>query len=178
MIRALKFAILTGCRISEISGMQIKEIDGNWWTIPANRFKGKRSHRVFLTQTAKDLINGYDPIIFPSQRAGKNKEAGMPFDTSSFTSWLRRNNHFGLEPFICHDFRRTLASGLAELRCPQDVVAATIGHKLQGVTSEHYIRHKYDNEKRNALTSWESHLLKHVQKNQGQATVIPIRRGQ
>lgn len=179
MIRALKFSLLVGCRISEASGMTLKEVDGDWWTIPAKRFKGKRPHRVFLTETAKSLIYGYNHLIFPSQRGSRKKDkTERPFDTSSFSSWLRRNNYFGLEKFTAHDFRRTIASGLAMLKFSQDIVAATIGHKLQGVTAEHYIRHKYDDEKRTALICWETYLLKCAGQNKNKATVIPIHKKQ
>ncbi len=174
MIRAIKFALLVGCRISEASGMTAKEVDGDWWTIPAERFKGKRPHRIFLTRAAKDLITGNDQLIFPSQRSGKNKKKGLPFDTSSFSSWLRRNNYFGLEKFTAHDFRRTLGSGLAMLKFSQDIVAVTLGHKLQGVTAEHYIRHKYDDEKQTALECWEAYLLKCAGDDTNKADVIPI----
>lgn len=176
MVRVLKFALVVGCRISEASGMTRREIDGDWWTIPANRFKGKRPHRVFLTKTAKELIGKNETIIFPSSRSGKNKKAGLPFDTSSFNSWLKRNNYFGLEKFCCHDFRRTVASGLAELKFSQDVVAATIGHKLQGVTAEHYVRHKYDKEKQTALTRWEKHLLECAGRRKDRGNVINFAR--
>ncbi len=168
MIRCLQFAMLVGCRISEASGMMSNEIDGDWWTIPAERFKGKRPHRVYLTETAKKLIAGPGPLVFPSKRTGR------PFETSSFSSWLTKNKHFGLEKFSCHDFRRTIGSGLAELRFSQDTIAATIGHKLQGVTAEHYIRHKYDDEKKAALIRWEQHILKCASPDKHQAEVIPL----
>lgn len=169
MIDCLKFSLLVGCRISEASGMLSKEIDGDWWTIPASRFKGKRPHRTYLSPSAKKLTENRNGIIFPSERTGK------AFDTSSFGSWLKRNNYFGLKKFSCHDFRRTIASGLAELKTSQDAVAAVLGHKLQGVTAEHYIRHRYDDEKMTALICWEAHLLKCANKDNFKADIIPIR---
>ncbi len=168
MIRCLQFALLVGCRISEASGMAANEVDDDWWTIPAERNKGKRAHRVFLTETAKALIGEKKGMIFPSERTRRQ------FDTASFAAWLRKNKHFDLEKFSCHDFRRTLASGLASLKVSQDVVAAVLGHKLQGVTAEHYIRHKYDDEKQTALKCWEAYLLKCAQPEKRQADVIPL----
>jgi len=64
--RALKLILVTGQRPGEVIGMHPREIDGHWWTIPAERSKNKRSHRVYLTKTALELIgpecNGY---VFP-----------------------------------------------------------------------------------------------------------------
>jgi len=54
--RALKLILVTAQRPGEVIGMHSKEIVGNWWTIPAERSKNKRAHRVFLTQTAHELI--------------------------------------------------------------------------------------------------------------------------
>jgi len=36
--------------------MHTSEIDGKWWTIPAERAKNGKTHRVFLTDTALELI--------------------------------------------------------------------------------------------------------------------------
>ena len=169
MIRCLKFALVVGCRISEARGMTSDEVDGDWWTIPAKRFKGKRPHRVYLTETAKELIGDGKGLIFPSERTGRE------FDASSFSNWLRRREYFGIGKFTPHDFRRTIGSGLPELGYSQDTIAAVIGHKMQGVTAEHYIRHKYDQEKKAALVRWESHLMKCANPDKEQAEVIPLR---
>ena len=75
--------------------MHAQVIDGNWWTIPSGRFKGKRAHRVYLTNTAKELIGQQNEgLIFPSERTGK------AFETSSFGFWLKTNNHFGMPKFF------------------------------------------------------------------------------
>ncbi|MDD2309683.1 MAG: site-specific integrase [Desulfuromonadaceae bacterium] len=55
--RALKLVLLTAQRPGEVSGMHVKEIDGHWWTIPAERSKNGKEHRVYLTDTAIEIIN-------------------------------------------------------------------------------------------------------------------------
>jgi integrase len=54
---ALKLILLTAQRPGEVIGMHTKEIDVTWWTIPAERAKNKKTHRVFLTEMALELIN-------------------------------------------------------------------------------------------------------------------------
>jgi integrase len=174
MIRLIQFSLVVGCRLSEAIGMRRDEVDGNWWTIPAERSKGKRPHRIYLTPTAKALVDGKGKLVFPSSRVGRKKAAGEPFDPSSVSRHLKRKNYFGLEKFTCHDFRRTLGSGLAMLNFGLETIAATLGHKLQGVTAEHYVRHKFDRERQEAMIKWEAYLLACAGEADGMADVIPI----
>jgi integrase len=47
--RALRWTILTAARTSETLGATWAEINGDTWTVPANRIKAGREHRVPLT---------------------------------------------------------------------------------------------------------------------------------
>ena len=55
--RALEFAILTAARSGEVLGARWEEIDFQTrvWTVPPERMKGGREHRVPLSERA--LIN-------------------------------------------------------------------------------------------------------------------------
>lgn len=82
--RALKLILVTAQRPGEVIGMHTDEIDGHWWTIPSERTKNKRTHRVYLTDLALELIGEQkvtDKItgetkpkgfIFPSPHLAKN----------------------------------------------------------------------------------------------------------
>lgn len=52
----IKLILLTAQRPGEVIGMHTSEIDGSWWTIPSERAKNGKAHRVFLTTTAKDIV--------------------------------------------------------------------------------------------------------------------------
>ncbi len=54
--RALKLILLTAQRPGEVIGLHTREIDGDWWTLPAERSKNGREHRVYLAATVKDII--------------------------------------------------------------------------------------------------------------------------
>jgi integrase len=81
--RVLKLILLTGQRPGEVVGMHTDEIDGRWWTIPIERSKNKKAHRVYLTDTALELIGQLETAdtltgelkpkgcIFPSPRIKK-----------------------------------------------------------------------------------------------------------
>lgn len=79
--RALKLTLITGQRPGEVVGMHTNEITKEWsgkwiWTIPGARAKNKRQHRVFLTQTALDLIG---PLEVQDADTGEMKSKGYIF---------------------------------------------------------------------------------------------------
>lgn len=53
---AIKLILLTAQRPVEVSGMHTREIDGSWWTIPVERSKNKKAHRVYLSPLAQEII--------------------------------------------------------------------------------------------------------------------------
>lgn len=76
--RALKLILVTAQRPGEVIGMRSSEVDGNWWTIPAERAKNGKTHRVFLTKTALDLIG---PLKVLDEETGEEKPKGYVFRT-------------------------------------------------------------------------------------------------
>ena len=52
----IKLILLTAQRPGEVVGIHANEIDGDWWTIPSDRAKNGKAHRVFLTASAKKII--------------------------------------------------------------------------------------------------------------------------
>ena len=55
---ALEFIILTAARVSDVTGATWGEISfaDRCWTIPANRMKANREHRVPLCDAALDVL--------------------------------------------------------------------------------------------------------------------------
>ena len=69
---AFEFLVLTACRSGEVRGAQWDEIDGDTWTVPGERMKGGRPHRVPLSggalevlAEARELSDG-SGLVFPS----------------------------------------------------------------------------------------------------------------
>lgn len=52
---ALKLILVTAQRPGEVIGMHTSEIDGDWWTIPAERAKNGKTHRVPLSPLAREI---------------------------------------------------------------------------------------------------------------------------
>ncbi|RIY32472.1 hypothetical protein, partial [Psittacicella gerlachiana] len=57
--RALILTLCSACRLKEVNNLCLKEREGNWWTIPANRMKSKKDHMVFIVD---DLIPLFSPF--------------------------------------------------------------------------------------------------------------------
>jgi integrase len=77
--RALEFSILTAARTSEVIGAQWEEIDlkAKIWTIPGERMKSGREHRVPLSRPAVELLKRLphekdeDGYVFIGAKEGK-----------------------------------------------------------------------------------------------------------
>lgn len=76
--RAARFTILTAARAGETTGATWPEIDlaGAVWTVPADRMKARRDHRVPLSREALAILEELKDFtspgrVFPGQRAGR-----------------------------------------------------------------------------------------------------------
>ncbi len=75
--RALEFAILTAARSGEVLGARWEEIDlgGKLWTVPAQRMKSGKEHRVPLSERATALLRELNKaqvseFVFPGFKRG------------------------------------------------------------------------------------------------------------
>jgi integrase len=67
-----------------------------------------------------------------------------------------------LRPFVNHDLRRTMRTGLSKLRIDADIRELVLAHALKGITKV-YDRYDYLNEKRHALECWSEYVWNLVQ---------------
>src|SRR5262249_22959230 len=88
--RALEFAILTAARTGEVLGATWIEIDlaTRTWTVPNDRMKGHRAHRVPLSNPAVALLEEL-------QRTGSSEfvfshDGGKPLSNMALLMMLRR----------------------------------------------------------------------------------------
>lgn len=179
---ALQLVLLTGQRPGEVAGMHRREIDGEWWTIPAERSKNGRANRVYLTKTARAVIGKAEGYIFATPRFEGEEEA--PIRADSLPTALRRNLtgaeyrgrqskrrqagevsdlrvRVDVAPFTPHDLRRTVSTHLSRLGFSDEVSDAVLNHAKRGVVRT-YNRHSYDPEKKQAMEAWEAELLRIV----------------
>ena len=77
----------------------------------------------------------------------------------------RLNDRLKLEPFVPHDFRRTITTRLSENKVMPHVTEKMLGHELVGVMAI-YNKHDWIDEQRKAYKLYakllDQHLLKQV----------------
>lgn len=199
---ALRLILLTAQRPGEVIGMHTREIDGDWWTIPAERAKNGKAHRVYLSGMAKEIIKQaidhiklfreipdekeYSGYIFPSPLRTVDKA----IDPLALSIAVSRNlaasvkdkkgkivktiNRLGVDHFTPHDLRRTAATFMAEAGEPDAVIDALLNHVKQGVIKV-YNQYRYDKEKQAALEAWERRLNGIISGHKT-GKVVPLRR--
>lgn len=157
----VKTLLLTATRRTESARMNATELDGDVWTIPADRYKTKLDHVIPLSETAQELI-----ASVPSPKVKKNArfifsttEGEVPFsgyskakaDLDKAIADIRKEA--GREPmanWTLHDLRRTARSLMSRARVPADHAERALGHVIGGVR-ETYDRYEYLDEKRDAF---------------------------
>ncbi len=126
--RALEFAILTAARSGEVRGATWAEIDlpGRIWTVPAERMKAGKEHRVPLSDEAVKVLEALprivgNPYVFPAPRGGQLSDMAL-------TAVLRRMERGGLTQ---HGFRSTFRDWAGETTAyPREVCEHALAHKL------------------------------------------------
>jgi integrase len=138
--RALELLILTAVRTNEAMGTEWTEIDmgGALWTIPAERMKGKKEHRVPLSKPALALLEclretgSAGRYVFPSPRGKK------PLSTRACAVLLGRMKRTDL---TVHGFRSTFRDWAAERSTfPREVAEAALAHALRNQVEAAYQR--------------------------------------
>lgn len=152
--------LLTAQRDGELRSMAWADLDldGGWWTIPGERAKNGRSHRVPLSVPAVALLRELlaerprSRWTFPSRRGSTSGHRGRVYKA---VARLRRRS--GVTDFTPHDLRRTAASHMTSMGIPRLTVAKLLNHAERGVTAV-YDRYGYDREKREAVEAWAARL--------------------
>jgi integrase len=137
--RAVEFGILTAARSGEVRGTCWSEIDldAAIWTVPAERMKGNREHRVPLSKEALTLLRALPrtgDIVFPGR-----KHASMLSDMS-LTAVLRRMDRGDI---TMHGFRSTFRDWCAESVAnsfPREVCEHALAHSLPDKVEAAYRR--------------------------------------
>jgi integrase len=156
----VKLLLLTGARREEVAGMRWSELaaDLSLCTLPAERVKNKKKHEIPLNAPARALLAELPRISeFVFSTTGTAPVSG-------FARAKRRLDQAiipPLPPWVLHDLRRSLASGMAALGVQLPVVEKILNHvgnSFSGVRGV-YQRYDFAKEKRHALELWGRHVL-------------------
>ncbi|SHL47476.1 tyrosine-type recombinase/integrase [Bradyrhizobium lablabi] len=156
----LKTLLLTAQRRDEVANMTWAEIgpDGIW-TIPAERYKTKRSNHVPLSKAARQVIEAQPKkdrcdYVFPSRTNTAFSGFGKPkarLDKAMQDALQKHGRTVeALPKWTLHDLRRTAKTLMARAGVRPDISERVLGHVIAGVEGT-YDRHSYADEKRDAL---------------------------
>ena len=149
--RALEFAILTAVRSGEVRGATWDEIDlkAGVWSIPAERMKSSRPHRVPLSAPAIKLLKGL-PKVEGVDLVFAGKE-GKALSDMTLTAVLRRME----VPATAHGFRSTFRDWAAERTAvPSEVAEMALAHTVGDQTEGAYRRGDLFDKRRELMTLW------------------------
>jgi integrase len=149
----VQMLFLTGQRRQEISGLRWSEIDleRRHIVIPGERMKAGRPHVVPLAAAAFALLQSlprrldgavFGPVHQQHAKARLDRITGIA------------------EPWVLHDIRRTVRTGLSAAGVDMFIGELVIAHVATGGRVHRvYDKYTYDDAKRRALSAWEERLL-------------------
>lgn len=170
--RALEFAILTATRSGEVRGARWDEIDfaGKVWTIPAERMKAGKQHRVPLSAPAIALLKALPKLegndrVFPAPKGGQLSDMTL--------SAVCRRMEVDAVP---HGFRSTFRDWCAErTNYPREVAEQALAHTISNATEAAYFRSDLFAKRARLMAEWVKFC---GQAPTPKAAVTPIRQAQ
>ena len=155
---ALEFLILTVGRTGEVIGARWREIDlaTRVWSIPPERMKSKREHRVPLPEPALMVLERVprhdEGFIFPGFKADR------PLSNMALLVLLGR---MGRGDLTVHGFRSTFRDWAAERTSfPREVAEAALAHVLDNKTEAAYQRGDMLEKRRRLMDTWAKFCTK------------------
>jgi integrase len=157
--------IWTGCRTGEICTARWENVDLDKGILHLPTTKSGAKRNVQLSRQAVEYLRSIKLVtgtyLFPSQ---KTKKAITQNHLTSQTWHLRKSGDMlDIEHWTPHDLRRTVRTGLARLRIPNEVAEAVLGHAPKGIVGTYNLHH-YEEECREALQLWADHMEQLQQK--------------
>jgi integrase len=155
--RALEFTILTAARTGEtiFAGWNEMDLLDKTWTVPAERMKAGREHRVPLAARTLAILQemqlfrpaaGADGYVFPGGKLGK------PLSNMAFLMLLRR---MGRDDLTAHGFRSSFRDWAAErTNFPAEVAEMALAHTVSDKTVAAYNRSDLFERRRRLMQQW------------------------
>lgn len=145
----------TGQRVTEIAGLRRDQWDSDGRLLTWSTTKNKRPHVLPVGDIAASIIDsraGNGTLLFPSV-ADPDRP---PKHGSLYCALWRERDRIGVDGFTVRDLRRTwkTLAGMAGLtKHERDLLQ---NHARHDVSSRHYDRYEYLDEKRAAVARWDA----------------------
>jgi integrase len=173
---ALRFLILTATRTNEVLQAQWPEIDleAAVWTIPADRMKAGREHRVPLSDAAMTILEALPRVEGNSYLLPGNRH-GRPLSNMALLQ-LMRGIGYGVDgsraDYVPHGFRSSFRDWSGEVSSfPRDVAEMALAHVIENKVEAAYRRGDLFAKRRRMMQAWADYL----DELRLGARVVPIR---
>ena len=156
---ALQLLILTATRTSEVLKATWPEFDleSAVWTLPPDRMKGGREHKVPLSSSALTILNNLprtegNLFVFPGARYGR------PLSNMALLQ-LMRGMGYGAGgnrgAYVPHGFRSSFRDWSGEVSSfPRDIAEMALAHTIKDKTEAAYRRGDLLNKRRLMMQDW------------------------
>ncbi|MBS0352490.1 MAG: tyrosine-type recombinase/integrase [Proteobacteria bacterium] len=179
---ALRLVLLTMIRKGMLVGAKWEEI--RWkdavWEVPAARMKGRKTHLVYLSQQALDILvalqtcAGSSPYIVPGRYDGDRSISMATLNQVTKLICTRAvERSLPLAHFTVHDLRRTASTLLHEAGFNSDWIEKCLAHEQRGVRAV-YNKAEYAAQRRDMLQQWADMVDSWIAGSG--AAVVPIMR--
>ena len=154
--KALELCILTAARTGEILEMRWSEMDleKSVWTLPPNRMKAGREHRVPLSARALMILkqlqeSNTGDFVFPGQRKER------PLSKKAMELVLKRMK---IENATVHGFRSSFRDWCGnETHFPREVVETALAHAVGNEVERAYRRSDALEKRRKLMEAWANY---------------------
>jgi integrase len=149
---ALESCIMTAARSGEVLGAKWQELDlkEGIWTIPPDRMKAGREHRIPLQGRALDIARllgetKTGDYVFPGAKPGR------PLSVMSMTMVMRRLK----QPFTVHGFRSAFRDWASEeTGFAREVAEQALAHIIESAVERAYRRSDLFEKRRELMKAW------------------------
>lgn len=165
---ALEFTILTAARTGEVIGATWNEVDldREVWTLPAERMKAGKAHRVPLSPRAVEILEEIKALGAEHVFAGPK---GGPLSSMAMNMCLRRMK----QDVTVHGFRSAFRDWAAERTSyAHEVCEMALAHVIANKAEAAYRRGDLFEKRRRLMTDWADYC---ASGGAAGATVTPIR---
>jgi integrase len=159
---ALEFMVLTACRTGEVAAARWSEVDfvSKVWTIPAERMKAGREHRVPLCTRAVEILmllkdKSQNDFVFPSHSIQKDTHMSL----GSCLVAMKRME--GFEGYTPHGLRSTFRDWAAETTSfANETLELALAHTIQNKSEASYRRLDQLEKRAKLMQTWQQYVEK------------------
>jgi len=168
--QALEFLLLTAARSGEVLGAQRSEFDlaTHVWTIPADRMKAGKEHRIPLCTRAREIVEimlagSTCEFVFP----GPTGETGL--SSAALLAVMKGMPDYSA--YVPHGMRSTFRDwGSETTNFPNEVLELALAHTIKNQAEAAYRRGDQLAKRAKLMQQWQQY----VETSKSEDTVVPI----